>query len=136
MDWKLIDRRPLPSRQTSPSRRSIARRWVIAALVGVTYFWFVVLRSPLSHPVVVEASLFSWEGTPSSESLQYHDCGDGFQCARLEVPMDYNRTDSESRKFTLAVVRLPAKVPVGDPRYGGAVLINPGMSTCAAENKS
>ena len=34
--------------------------------------------------------------------------------------MDYNREDA------IALARLPAKVPVTDPRYGGAVLINPG----------
>ena len=126
MDWKSIDPRPLPSPLTSLSRRNIVGRWVVAVVVGLTYFWFVVLRSSVVPPVVVLESVFSWESTPPSESLEYHDCGDGFQCARLEVPMDYNRTDLDNRRFTLAVVRIPAKVPVGDPRYGGAVLINPG----------
>lgn len=40
--------------------------------------------------------------------------------------MDYNKTSEHDRNFVLAVVRIPAKVPVDDPRYGGAVLINPG----------
>lgn len=41
--------------------------------------------------------------------------------------MDYNRTDTtRGRTFALAVVRIPAQVPIDDPRYGGAMLINPG----------
>ncbi|KAI7174050.1 hypothetical protein KC352_g24504 [Hortaea werneckii] len=70
-------------------------------------------------------SHFSWEKLSSHPQLRYVDCYDGFQCARLEVPMDWwNGTTNAT--VGLAVIRLPAEVPVADPRYGGAVLINPG----------
>lgn len=85
---------------------------------------------PVSIPTTTSAvKPFSWEDITPSKSLEYHDCGDGFQCTRLEVPMDYNRTDTtRGRTFALAVVRIPAKVPIDDPRYGGAMLINPGKT--------
>ncbi|KAK4862864.1 hypothetical protein LT330_002997 [Penicillium expansum] len=101
-------------------------RWglPLAVAVLILLVWPVPLPSwkavePLDIPV-------TWEEIVPSQSLEYHNCGDDFQCARLEVPMDYQRTDGTGRTFALAITRLPAKVPVTDPRYGGAVLINPG----------
>lgn len=40
--------------------------------------------------------------------------------------MDYNRVNGLGSRVAIALARLPAQVSVTDPRYGGAVLINPG----------
>jgi hypothetical protein len=99
--------------------------WTLPALKGDSV--------PVSIPTITPAAKpFSWENISPSKSLEYHYCGDGFQCTRLEVPMDYNRTDTtRGRTFALAVVRIPAIVPIDDPRYGGAMLINPGKTHIA-----
>lgn len=109
-------------------------RWVLVVVaILVLVIWPIPLPIPLPIALsrldrsTVETPL-TWDEIVPSKSLEYHNCGDEFQCARLEVPMDYNRTDGKGRTFVLALVRLPAKVPVTDPRYGGAVLINPGKS--------
>jgi pimeloyl-ACP methyl ester carboxylesterase len=41
------------------------------------------------------------------------------------MPLDWNN-QSDSRMAAVAVIKLPAMVPVNDPRYGGPVLLNPG----------
>lgn len=67
--------------------------------------------------------------TPSqakSGTLQWRNCEDGFQCATLRVPRDWDRP-RQSRKIKLALIRLPAThKPVT-----GSLLINfggPGAS--------
>uniref|UniRef100_A0A093W186 Putative hydrolase n=2 Tax=Talaromyces marneffei PM1 TaxID=1077442 RepID=A0A093W186_TALMA len=111
-------------------------RVVISLMVLATWFFWYTTPRPVNSgghngPEGKDHTLspskpFNWSEVVPSSSLVYHDCFDGFQCARLELPMDYHRADGLSRKVAVAVTRLPAKVPVTDPRYGGAVLINPG----------
>ncbi|KAL8942519.1 MAG: hypothetical protein Q9216_001620 [Gyalolechia sp. 2 TL-2023] len=68
-----------------------------------------------------------WSQITPSKELDYHDCFDGFRCVRLDVPMDWNHTNlNDGPRVQLAVVRLPAKVPVTDPRYGGLLWLQSG----------
>ncbi|KAJ6167123.1 hypothetical protein N7470_002570 [Penicillium chermesinum] len=128
MDAKSLGSRPLLGRRML-SRREKAVRWMAAGCAAGMLFlstskFFSVEN--YAAPAPVSTAGFSWDRLEPSTSLEYSDCGGGFECARLEVPMDYNKTDGRARKVVLAIVRLPAKVSIGDPRYGGAVLINPG----------
>jgi pimeloyl-ACP methyl ester carboxylesterase len=71
---------------------------------------------------------FKWLTAPTHKHLQYAPCypswGD-FQCARLELPLDYwNGTTNAT--LSLAVIRKPAAVPITDPRYAGPLIVNPG----------
>lgn len=77
-------------------------------------------------PAASNHALFDWDTAVTSPDLDYASCYDGeFQCARLQLPMDYwNGTTNAT--ISLAVVKKPAIVDITDPRYGGAVLLNPG----------
>jgi pimeloyl-ACP methyl ester carboxylesterase len=44
---------------------------------------------------------------PSQPALAWHDCGDGYQCANLEVPRDYRHPHGAT--FNLGIIRLPAQ---------------------------
>ncbi|KAG9528525.1 hypothetical protein KCU93_g4233, partial [Aureobasidium melanogenum] len=81
--------------------------------------------SPLQTPD--PATKFDWKNITAHESLVYHDCYDGFQCARLQVPMDWTAEKGvDNRTVQIALIKLPASVPVTDSKYGGAVVLNPG----------
>ncbi|KAF4551658.1 Hypothetical protein D9617_12g035460 [Elsinoe fawcettii] len=67
-----------------------------------------------------------WANIEPAEELSYHQCYDDLQCARLLLPMDWNNTDVGDGTVAIAIVRVPAKVPVTDPAYGGAIFVNPG----------
>lgn len=68
---------------------------------------------------------FDWLSVVPSEDLKYHDCYDGFKCARLAVPLDW-RNDRDGRTVAIAIVKLPAVVPDDDPAFGGSIFLNPG----------
>lgn len=68
---------------------------------------------------------FSWVNTKPTKDLRYHDCGGGFLCARLEVPLDWS-DPSKNATAAIGIVKLPATVPDDDPTFGGSILLNPG----------
>lgn len=119
------------------SRRNTSEpTWRSTALVVAVCLSLVILHGsfiPYHHSSDVETTLekeedaFSWHDIKASQELVYHQCYDDYQCAKLQVPMDWWRdTETPGKNVSIAVIRLPSKVPVTDPRYGGAVLTNPG----------
>ena len=86
--------------------------------------WFPL--DPHSNPNDETIKAFSWNDLSTKPYLDYVDCyGGEFQCARLELPMDY-WNDTTNATISLAVIKKPAVVPVTHPRYGGASVHNPG----------
>ncbi|KAL3469938.1 TAP-like protein-domain-containing protein [Aspergillus californicus] len=111
-----------------PSRRIAVSPAVLVLTVLAGLWWLLPTSVEKINPVpgIFPEPQFSWNQITPSQSLEYHECFGGFQCARLDVPMDYHRVDGPGTRMAIAIARLPAKVPVTDPRYGGAILINPG----------
>jgi pimeloyl-ACP methyl ester carboxylesterase len=69
---------------------------------------------PLAPPPVTLAGYYA-------QKLFWQPCAQGFQCARLLVPFDYNRPSE--RRFSLPVIRLPATDP---GQRIGSLVVNPG----------
>lgn len=103
--------------------------------------WSTALLSPPAaaflppiHPRQSED--FDWSAITPTADLQYHDCHTNFKCARLLVPLDWSKhshnvagqytNSSGGPHAAIAIITLPAKVPVSDPSYGGPILLNPG----------
>jgi pimeloyl-ACP methyl ester carboxylesterase len=59
---------------------------------------------------------------PRDGALAWRDCGGGFQCATLRVPIDHAAAPA-GPALTLAVLRLPAEQPA---RRLGILVVNPG----------
>ncbi|PLB36887.1 putative proteinase [Aspergillus candidus] len=118
-----------PERKRSSDPRSTSWRPVALVLIVLVAWWHIsrVCTSSIpARPSLATEAPFTWAELTPEPTLQYKPCFDGYQCARLDVPMDYHRADGLGRRVAIAIIRLPAEVPVTDPRYGGAVLINPG----------
>ncbi|KAF6218797.1 hypothetical protein HO133_005340 [Letharia lupina] len=67
-----------------------------------------------------------WSKITPSKEIEYHDCFGDFQCARLDLPMDWNNTEPGDPRVGLAVIKLAARVPVTDSRYGGLLWVQIG----------
>ncbi|KAF6804851.1 hypothetical protein CPLU01_16030 [Colletotrichum plurivorum] len=88
---------------------------------------------PLAARTSDNTTGFSWLETKPTKDLQYRDCGGGFLCARLEVPLDWSNP-SKNATAAIGIVKLPATVPDDDPTFGGSVLLNPGGPSGSGTN--
>lgn len=105
-----------------------AASFLSASPLGVAFSNGSIASLPASAPVSPLSSIFEfdWSSVAPSRQLEYHDCyGGGFQCARLEVPLDWT-TAGDNRTIAVAMVKLPAVVSNDDPTFGGSVFVNPG----------
>ncbi len=86
-------------------------------MVLVLVMFFAAACSRNSNPLAGSSP----SPTPTPTRLTWTDCGGGFQCTTVQVPLDYAHPDSGS--IGIAVSRKPAT----DPAHRiGSVLTNPG----------
>ncbi|HEY6775194.1 MAG TPA: alpha/beta fold hydrolase [Thermoleophilaceae bacterium] len=90
-------------------------------------------------PAVLAVAAVPAAATPATDSqfgrakLNWRDCDDGFQCAKLRVPRDWDRP--RGRRIALSLIRLPAT----KGRVVGSLLINyggPGASGVSSLRQS
>jgi pimeloyl-ACP methyl ester carboxylesterase len=71
--------------------------------------------------LVPPASAAPATADPAAPPVAWSDCRDGFQCAMVPAPLDYD--DPQGTQIGVSVIRLPA----GDPAHRiGSLMINPG----------
>ncbi|KAI1626930.1 TAP-like protein-domain-containing protein [Exophiala viscosa] len=101
---------------------TISLAWILLlAALGTTPAAAVDLPPPLGY----HTADFHWDTIEASPELRYTKCYGSFECARLEVPLDWSNL-SILNHVTLAIVRLPAVVDIADESFGGTIVINPG----------
>ena len=68
---------------------------------------------------------FNWSSIEPSRQLEYHDCYQERQCARLVLPLDW-LNDTNTETVTIAIIKKPAVVSEDDPSFGGTIFGQPG----------
>ncbi|KAJ7638063.1 Alpha/Beta hydrolase protein [Mycena rosella] len=82
----------------------------------------LLLFAILHLPIALGASEFDWQKHKASTKLTWAPCYDGFECTRLQVPLDY--TAPKNGTASIAVVRFRSTSPKSE--YRGPLLFNPG----------
>ena len=72
---------------------------------------------------------FVWGSIVPSPELVYHKCYEDFECARLQVPLDYLAEHPDEAHAYIAIIKY-ASDPIDYPEYseswGGPIIFNPG----------
>ncbi|KAK4167179.1 Alpha/Beta hydrolase protein [Cladorrhinum sp. PSN259] len=86
--------------------------------------WSASTKSPLPVDASdTDSSTFNWADITPTRTLRWHSCySSQYDCARLDVPMDW-QDPSEENRVVLAIIRLGA---TNLTDYRGPVFFNPG----------
>lgn len=83
-------------------------------------------HSPAAHATTNTTHEWSWDSIKPSRTLRWHSCYDGaYECARLDVPLDWQDPTDDAR-VVLAISKLRAAATTTADDYRGAVFFNPG----------
>ncbi|APA12989.1 hypothetical protein sscle_10g077590 [Sclerotinia sclerotiorum 1980 UF-70] len=109
------------------SEHGLRKIWLRRLLItGLLTFWIYCFlpqgKSTSDEESVLGEDGWSWEIIKPSPELIWHQCFNEFDCARLEVPLDWLEPTNTS-KVVLAVLRRNATASVD---YKGPLFINPG----------
>src|SRR4051812_48803499 len=92
-------------------------RMCAALAITVTAALSVTLLAPPAHAATPSVS----RSAVAAPGVSWSACRDGFQCATVPAPLDYDHPDGV--QIGISVIRLPA----GEPgRRIGSLLLNPG----------
>ncbi|KAJ7218446.1 P-loop containing nucleoside triphosphate hydrolase protein [Mycena pura] len=134
---KPVPEEPFPKLNDTPAYREYAtrrnlgilrqtlRKYVAPAIVAVMAMLssaFQLILISLCLTSTLAATDFDWQRLTADTKLNWTPCYSGFQCSRLQVPLDYNAAQSEFA--SIAIVRLPSTSPKSE--YRGPILFNPG----------
>lgn len=137
------------SAQRNQSRRTPRRRWAIASVVLLGYFW---LCSPAGNDILdgIRRRIHHHSGCssdapylrPENETdfsraergqVVWFDCGDEkrypspLKCGRMKAPLDWTNADTDSRNASIAVIFYPAGAgKTHEDEVLGSLLTNPG----------
>ena len=89
-------------------------------VAGVLFLVTVVAAACAGNTGLVARGRVAPESVAAGR-VDWGDCGDGFECGSVHVPLDYSRPNG--RKISLAVIR---KRATGMGRHFGSLLMNPG----------
>jgi pimeloyl-ACP methyl ester carboxylesterase len=102
--------------RSKAGRRRITRPAALLAVAALAISGLAVTgqRSAADPPAAIPSGSVA-------AGIAWQNCRDGFQCARVRVPLDYDQPKGE--QISLALVRLPASTPT---KRIGSLFLNPG----------
>ncbi|KAI0428931.1 TAP-like protein-domain-containing protein [Xylaria sp. FL1042] len=87
-------------------------------------FLFALLGLVSPFAMATRSQNCTWDTITPSQSLVWCPCYDGFFCAKLDVPLDYQNPNLG--RASVPLIKLPANSNSSYGAYQGMILINPG----------